>query len=297
MASWEGVMGVLDVRGISVAVSARAWFTREEISNEGTDSASVQGTLTVPEHAGPGSAVVLVDVTASAGPDRLDFSVSLDGSGNGIAAQALLIAEARWEIEFDVPDLGAPLTAVVARVTQETDIQGNISVSPEISSVPPPLSLSLNETFQPISFPVVPSDVAPGPASVSALLAGDTLRLIFEIESRVSFEDGAYTAVASYDFETLFEASGPPDGLPDTFDADGDGEANATDLCPDSSGETDSDGCTLVQFCERIDLSTSIGKRTYRRADWKNDEPLRGSKDRTIDGGQGGPKDYRCLVR
>jgi hypothetical protein len=272
MASWEGVMGVLDVRGISVAVSARAWFTREEISNEGTDSASVQGTLTVPEHAGPGSAVVLVDVTASAGPDRLDFSVSLDGSGNGIAAQALLIAEARWEIEF-------------------------ISVSPEISSVPPPLSLSLNETFLPFSFPVVPSDVAPGPASVSALLAGDTLRLIFEIESRVSFEDGAYTAVASYDFETLFEASGPPDGLPDTFDADGDGEANATDLCPDSSGETDSDGCTLVQFCERIDLSTSIGKRTYRRADWKNDEPLRGSKDRTIDGGQGGPKDYRCLVR
>ncbi|MBM4382908.1 MAG: hypothetical protein FJ091_06010 [Deltaproteobacteria bacterium] len=51
------------------------------------------------------------------------------------------------------------------------------------------------------------------------------------------------------------------------FDADGDGEPNATDRCPGSQSSTDESGCTLAQFCAAQPMSVCA------RADFNNDQP------------------------
>jgi hypothetical protein len=63
-------------------------------------------------------------------------------------------------------------------------------------------------------------------------------------------------------------------------DADGDGEHNLTDVCPETSpSDVDSDGCSLTQFCTSIDASTKIGEKICKSSDWKNDEPLGNPED------------------
>lgn len=68
-------------------------------------------------------------------------------------------------------------------------------------------------------------------------------------------------------------------------DADGDGETNATDRCPDTAaGEpVDDAGCSEAQFCAQFDTSTKDGQRACRKADWRNDEPTMKGKDRDCD--------------
>jgi hypothetical protein len=57
-------------------------------------------------------------------------------------------------------------------------------------------------------------------------------------------------------------------------EADGDGEADATDACPGTPSGTpvDAAGCSQAQFCAGFDIVTQ--KRACKRADWQNDEPL-----------------------
>ena len=59
-------------------------------------------------------------------------------------------------------------------------------------------------------------------------------------------------------------------------DADGDGVRDAADACPGTTvgAEVDATGCSLAQFCGRVDATTVTGRKACKRADWKNDEPL-----------------------
>ena len=59
-------------------------------------------------------------------------------------------------------------------------------------------------------------------------------------------------------------------------DADGDGVRDAPEDCPATkiSAEVDKGGCSLAQFCARVDATTSLGRKACKRSDWKNDEPL-----------------------
>ena len=59
-------------------------------------------------------------------------------------------------------------------------------------------------------------------------------------------------------------------------DEDSDGEANSTDLCPDTppGAAVDQAGCSLAQFCSSIDSTKKVGRQICERSDWKNDEPL-----------------------
>jgi len=56
-------------------------------------------------------------------------------------------------------------------------------------------------------------------------------------------------------------------------DADGDGEPDATDACPDTplGEQVDAAGCSVAQFCARIDVDDGAGRRSCRAADWLND--------------------------
>jgi Thrombospondin type 3 repeat len=59
-------------------------------------------------------------------------------------------------------------------------------------------------------------------------------------------------------------------------DADGDGEADATDACPGTppGAEVDQSGCSLAQFCGAVDVGGLRGALLCRMRDWKNDEGL-----------------------
>ena len=59
-------------------------------------------------------------------------------------------------------------------------------------------------------------------------------------------------------------------------DTDGDGVRDASDDCPTTpiSAEVDKGGCSLAQFCGRVDATTSTGRKACNRSDWRNDEPL-----------------------
>jgi hypothetical protein len=59
-------------------------------------------------------------------------------------------------------------------------------------------------------------------------------------------------------------------------DADGDGEADSTDACPETptGHEVDQAGCSMEQFCNSIDTSANGGIAICRASDWGNDEPL-----------------------
>jgi hypothetical protein len=92
------------------------------------------------------------------------------------------------------------------------------------------------------------------------------------------------------DLSTCLETGG--------IDQDSDGEPDVTDLCPDSIGQVDSSGCSPSQFCNAFDISTSLGKQTCRKADWRNDEPLGQANDCRYDRGKFFDRgDDRCVVR
>ncbi len=57
-------------------------------------------------------------------------------------------------------------------------------------------------------------------------------------------------------------------------DADGDGEADPTDSCPDTTPDSpvDSAGCSQMQFCGQFSLETALGLFNCFRADWMDDE-------------------------
>jgi hypothetical protein len=54
----------------------------------------------------------------------------------------------------------------------------------------------------------------------------------------------------------------------------------------------------LEQFCSAIDATTRVGKRTCKKSDWQNDEPIMKSRDRdcTVDKGERGSEDDRCVA-
>jgi hypothetical protein len=56
-------------------------------------------------------------------------------------------------------------------------------------------------------------------------------------------------------------------------DQDRDGEADVSDECPGTplGEEVDQAGCSVAQFCERIDVGAAEGRRVCRAADWRND--------------------------
>ena len=58
-------------------------------------------------------------------------------------------------------------------------------------------------------------------------------------------------------------------------DTDADGVRNTADDCPGTTadGEVDLVGCSQVQFCSGIDVSTGPGRATCNNSDWQNDEP------------------------
>ena len=64
-------------------------------------------------------------------------------------------------------------------------------------------------------------------------------------------------------------------------DADGDGERDGTDACPDTSAgaAVDPAGCSLDQFCRATSVSGKNGPKNCQSADWKNDEPMLGKSD------------------
>jgi len=84
-------------------------------------------------------------------------------------------------------------------------------------------------------------------------------------------------------------------------DADGDGVRDAVDDCPGTTtgAEVDRAGCSLAQFCGRVDATTSIGRKACKRSDWKNDEPLMNlltEADCALDSGPSAEgEDDRCV--
>ena len=85
---------------------------------------------------------------------------------------------------------------------------------------------------------------------------------------------------------------------PSPPDSDGDGVADAQDRCPATAAAdpVDENGCSLAQFCI-VDATTALGKRTCRKLDWKNDEPIMTGRDADcrVDKGAAGTADDRCV--
>jgi hypothetical protein len=76
-----------------------------------------------------------------------------------------------------------------------------------------------------------------------------------------------------YGFAVIFD----DDVISPVFlDEDDDGEADSTDLCPNTPSDTevDGNGCSLYQYCSSIAVSSIHDKMVCRRSDWKNNEPL-----------------------
>jgi hypothetical protein len=66
------------------------------------------------------------------------------------------------------------------------------------------------------------------------------------------------------------------------LDADGDGEVDATDRCPETPADeaVDEAGCSLGQFCGLFAVTSRADARACKRADWRNDEPLMRLRER-----------------
>jgi hypothetical protein len=68
-------------------------------------------------------------------------------------------------------------------------------------------------------------------------------------------------------------------GLP-CHDTDGDGEPDATDVCPGTVFlPVDQAGCSIEQFCAAIDTTTGRGRFRCRHADWGNNQAGRAPHD------------------
>jgi hypothetical protein len=117
--------------------------------------------------------------------------------------------------------------------------------------------------------------------------AGD--EVVVELTSEVIESLGLYGKITEFqlivtddegltDTDTMLLAVA---GSCDVADSDGDGEADPTDLCPETpiGVGVDGNGCSLSQFCSNIDVSTKYGRKVCRRSDWMNDEPLKSRGD------------------
>jgi cysteine-rich repeat protein len=85
-------------------------------------------------------------------------------------------------------------------------------------------------------------------------------------------------------------------------DEDGDGEADATDLCPgtppDDKDRVDQAGCSQEQFCSAIDATTKPGQQVCKKSDWRNDQPLKAiPADCKVDLGGSGSADDLCAPK
>lgn len=83
-------------------------------------------------------------------------------------------------------------------------------------------------------------------------------------------------------------------------DQDADGEADGSDRCPGTtvSAAIDDAGCSLEQFCAKVDATTTAGKAICKKVDWRNDEPAMKPKERDcrVDKGSSrAPTDDRCV--
>jgi hypothetical protein len=89
--------------------------------------------------------------------------------------------------------------------------------------------------------------------------------------------------------------------LPLLQDDDHDGVPDASDRCPGTAagGLIDDSGCSPLQFCARFDATTTKGKQTCKKADWRNDEPLMkpAESNCVVDRGGRGTADDRCVPR
>lgn len=65
------------------------------------------------------------------------------------------------------------------------------------------------------------------------------------------------------------------------IDADEDGEADDTDHCPGTATgrPVDDAGCSVTEFCATIDVTSKLGARICKKADWRNDEPFMRGRD------------------
>ena len=84
-------------------------------------------------------------------------------------------------------------------------------------------------------------------------------------------------------------------------DQDGDGEADATDACPNTpiGAAVDQAGCSLAQFCAAIEVMTKLGNAICKDSDWQNDNPLAVSSkgDCWVKKGNPGRADDLCVLR
>lgn len=85
-------------------------------------------------------------------------------------------------------------------------------------------------------------------------------------------------------------------------DADDDGVRDDADVCPGTTigAAVDAAGCSLAQFCGRVDATASIGRKACKRSDWRNDEPLMNlltESDCSVDlGPSADSADDRCVA-
>lgn len=86
-------------------------------------------------------------------------------------------------------------------------------------------------------------------------------------------------------------------GTPAYPDADGDGEADATDACPDTEAgaEVDAAGCSRAQFCAAVPVGGRWGAAECQLSDWRNDEVF-GPRDCMVEGGAA-RRAVRCVAR
>ncbi len=77
--------------------------------------------------------------------------------------------------------------------------------------------------------------------------------------------------------------------VPEIIDSDNDGVPDSDDLCPDSVGSVDSDGCSAKQFCNQYEIDyVRKGRKIHVdwndywncvRADWQDNENVKYPKD------------------
>jgi hypothetical protein len=77
------------------------------------------------------------------------------------------------------------------------------------------------------------------------------------------------------------------DGTTRLADSDQDGVADVSDHCPATVSHfgVDRDGCSLEQFCAKVDMTTAPGRKDCPKMDWNNDEARlrRNSRDCRVD--------------
>ena len=110
-----------------------------------------------------------------------------------------------------------------------------------------------------------------------------------------------YDPVLLDDIAVAFDSEPPPAPVctPEqpVCDADGDGEADVTDACPETpaSADVDAAGCSQAEFCGNVAVRGLLDAYTCWLSDWRNDEPLR-AHDCKVSRVRGSPS-WSCVPR